>query len=300
MTEQATSAPSVALLGTGIMGAGMARSMLRAGIPLRVWNRTRSRAEPLEADGAIVSDSPAEAVRGADIIVTMLADGPAVLDAMTAAVPGLSPGQIWAQTSTVGVSWLEELAEFARDRGIVFLDAPVLGTREPAERGQLTVFAAGPGEASESIRERVRPVLEAIGQKTVWLDEVGTATRLKLVANSWVVALTNAIGESVALARGLGVDPEAFLRAMSGGPLDCTYLHVKGHAILSNDFTPSFSAALAGKDAGLVVEAAEAAGLRLDGASAVRERFRRAAALGHGEDDMAAVYFASFDGAATQ
>ncbi|HYZ56913.1 MAG TPA: NAD(P)-dependent oxidoreductase [Streptosporangiaceae bacterium] len=300
MTEQVTSAPSVALLGTGIMGAGMARSMLRAGMPLRVWNRTLDRAEPLEADGAIVCGSPAEAVRGADIIVTMLADGPAVLDAMTAAVPGFTPGQIWAQTSTVGTSWLEELAEFARDRGIVFLDAPVLGTRQPAEQGQLIVFAAGPGEASESIRERVRPVFEAIGQKTVWLPEVGAATRLKLVANSWVLALTNAVGEAVALARGLGVAPEAFLEAMSGGALDCPYLHVKARAILSDDFTPSFSVALAGKDAGLIVEAAEAAGLHLDVAPAVRERFRRAAALGHGEEDMAAAYFASFNGAATQ
>jgi 3-hydroxyisobutyrate dehydrogenase len=300
MTEQATSAPSVALLGAGIMGAGMARSMLRAGIPLRVWNRTRSRAEPLEADGAIVCGSPAEAARGADVIVTMLADGPTVLDVMTAAAPGLAPGQIWAQTSTVGISWLEELAELARDRGIMLIDSPVLGTRQPAEQGQLTVFAAAPADASESIRERVRPVFDAIGQKTVWLPGVGAATRLKLVVNSWVLALTNAVGEAVALARGLGTDPEAFLEVISGAGTDCPYLHMKAHAIISKDFTPSFGAALAGKDADLIVEAAEAAGLRLDGASAVRERFHRAAALGHGEEDMAAIYFASFNGAATQ
>jgi 3-hydroxyisobutyrate dehydrogenase len=298
MTEQAASAPSVALLGTGIMGAGMARNMLRAGIPLRVWNRTQARAELLEADGAAACDSPAEAVRGADVIVTMLADGPAVLDVMRAAAPGLGPGQIWAQTSTVGVSWVEELAEFARDAGIVFLDSPVQGTRQPAEQGQLTVYAAGPDRGSENIRERVRPVFEAIGQRTMWLDQVGQATRLKLVANNWVMALTNGVAESLALARGLGVAPEAFLEAVSGGALDCPYLHVKARAIVGNDFTPSFSVALASKDAGLIAEAGEAAGLRLDGASAVAERFRRATALGHGEDDMAAVYFASFDGEA--
>jgi 3-hydroxyisobutyrate dehydrogenase len=300
MTEHAASVPSVALLGTGIMGAGMARNMLRAGIPLRVWNRTRAKAQAFEADGAAACDSPAEAVLGADVIVTMLADGPTVLDVMTAAIPGLTPGQIWAQASTVGLSWLEELAELARDHGIVFLDSPVLGSRQPAARGQLTVFAAGPGEASGSIRERVRPVFDAIGQKTVWLDEVGAATRLKLVANSWVLALTNAVGESVALARGLGVDPEAFLRSVSGGAVDCPYLHMKAGVIINNDFTPDFSVALAGKDARLIVQAGETAGLRLDVASASAERFHRAADLGHGEEDMAAAYFASFPAEAMQ
>jgi 3-hydroxyisobutyrate dehydrogenase len=293
MTQQA---PSVALLGTGLMGAGMARNMLRAGISLRVWNRTRAKAEPLEAEGAAVCDTPDEAVRGADVIVTMLADGPTVLEVMRAAASTLSPGQIWAQTSTVGVGWLDELAGFAREHGLVLLDSPVQGTRQPAEAGQLVVYAAGPDGASDAVRERVRPVFDAIGQKTLWLDEVGTATRLKLVANSWVLALTNAVGEAVALANGLGVSPESFLQAISGGATDCPYLHVKARAIIDNDYTPSFTLALAGKDADLIVEAGQGAGLHLDVAAAGAERFRRAARLGHAEDDMAAAYFASFDG----
>ena len=176
------------------MGAGMARNMLKAGISLRAWNRTASKAEPLEADGAALCDDPADAVRGADIIVTMLSDGPTVFDVMTAAGPGLTPGQIWVQTATVGISWLDELAELARDRELVFVDAPVLGTRKPAEEGKLTVFAGGPDDASDSIRERVRPVFDAIGTKTIWLDEVGAATRLKLVTNGWIAALTVAAG----------------------------------------------------------------------------------------------------------
>ena len=180
----------------------------------------------------------------------------------------------------------------------MFLDAPVLGTRKPAEQGQLTIFAAGPDEASQSIRERVRPVFDAVGRKTVWLDEVGAATRLKLVTNSWVTALNVAAGESVALARALGVDPEDFLEAVAGGLTDSPYLHMKARAILDEDFTPSFSVTLAGKDARLIKEAGETAGLRMDVASAAAERFGRAAALGHGDDDMAAAYFASFDGTA--
>ena len=296
MTEQAASQPSVALLGTGIMGTGMARNMLQAGIPLRVWNRTRSRAEPLAAEGAAVCSDPAEAVRGADIIVTMLSDGPAVFEAMTAAGPGLTPGQIWVQAATVGLAWLDELAELARDRALVLIDAPVLGTRKPAEEGQLTVLAGGPDGASDSVRERVRPVFDAVGRKTVWLDEVGAATRLKLVANSWIAALNVAVGETVALAEALDVAPETFLEAIRGGLADSAYLHLKARAIIDDDYTPSFSVALAGKDARLIKEAGEAAGLRMDVATAAAERFARAAELGHAEDDMAAAYFASFDG----
>jgi len=296
MTEQAASQPSVALLGTGIMGTGMARNMLKAGIPLRVWNRTRSRAEPLEAEGAAVCSDPAEAVRGADIIVTMLSDGPAVFEAMTAAGPGLTPGQIWVQAATVGLAWLDELAELGRDRALVLIDAPVLGTRKPAEEGQLTVLASGPDGASDSVRERVRPVFDAVGRKTVWLDEVGAATRLKLVANSWITALNVAVGESVALAEALDVAPETFLEAVQGGLADSAYLHLKARAIIDDDYTPSFSVALAGKDARLIKEAGEAAGLRMDVATAAAERLARAAELGHAEDDMAAAYFASFDG----
>ena len=137
----------MALLGTGIMGAGMGRNMLRAGLPLRAWNRTIVKARTLEPDGAQVAQTPAEAVAGAQIIVTMLADADAVTDAITAAAPGLHEGQIWAQVSTVGVTGADALATLASKHGLVFVDAPVLGTRQPAEQGTLTIFASGPDAA---------------------------------------------------------------------------------------------------------------------------------------------------------
>lgn len=124
---------------------------------------------------------------------------------------------------------------------------------------------------------------------------MGAATRLKLVANSWIAALNVAAGESVALARALGVDPEAFLEVVAGGLSDSPYLHMKARAILEEDYTPNFTVALAGKDARLIKEAGEAAGLHMDVASAAADRFGRAADLGHGDEDMAAAYFASFD-----
>ncbi|HVL84177.1 MAG TPA: NAD(P)-dependent oxidoreductase [Pseudonocardia sp.] len=286
--------PTVALLGTGIMGAGMARNVLAAGLALRVWNRTAEKTRPLVDVGAEPAADPATAVRGADVVVTMLGDGADVRAVMEQAAPGLAAGQVWAQTTTVGVAPFAELAAFADEHGLLLVDAPVVGTRAPAEQGTLLVLAAG----NPAARGAAEPVFDAIGRRTVWLadDAAGAAaSRLKLVVNSWVLAVTAAAGEAVALAEGLGVDPQAFLDAVAGGPLELPYLQLKATAMLARDWTTSFSVANAAKDAGLVVDAAEAAGVRLDVAAAARERLRRAEAAGHGDADMAANYLASWD-----
>ncbi|MEU6342673.1 NAD(P)-dependent oxidoreductase [Streptomyces sp. NPDC046977] len=291
---------SVAVLGTGIMGAAMARNLVRAGLDVRVWNRTSSKAEPLAEDGVRVAATPAEAVEGADVVLTILHDGPAALETMRQAAPALRPGTVWAQATTAGVEALGAFAEFAAAHGIVFVDSPVLGTRQPAEAGELLVLAAGPQE----VRQALEPVYGAIGRRTQWVGEdaaEGAASRLKLVVNSWVLTVTHGTAEALALAEGLGVDPRAFLDAVAGGGLDMGYLRGKADAILRGDFAPSFALQTAEKDARLVVAAGEAAGVRLDVAEAGAERFRRAAAQGHGEEDMAATWFASFgDGRAAQ
>ncbi|MEV4741516.1 NAD(P)-dependent oxidoreductase [Streptomyces sp. NPDC049555] len=285
---------SVAVLGTGIMGAAMARNLARAGLDVRAWNRTRAKAEPLAAHGITVADSPGAAVRGADAVLTMLHDGPAALDVLRAAAPDLAPGTVWVQCSTAGLEGLAELAAFADGNDLVLLDAPVLGTRQPAEAGELVVLVAGPQDACRA----AAPVFEAVGSRTLRVGDDaadGAATRLKLVINSWVLTVTHGAAEALALARGLGVDPEHFLEAVAGGPLDLPYLQAKSRLLLENALTPpSFATATAEKDARLIVAAAEAAGVRLDVAAAGAERFRRAVAQGHGEQDMAASYFASF------
>jgi 3-hydroxyisobutyrate dehydrogenase len=269
---------AVAVLGTGIMGAAMARNLAAAGHRVTAWNRSRDKAEPLAADGIRVADTPAEAVAGADAVVTMLFDAPAVKDVITQAAP--ARGTRWIQSTTAGLDGIADLAAVADEHGLVFFDAPVLGTRAPAEAGQLTVLAAGPN-------------------KTLWTGTDGadgSASRLKLVANSWVLVLTNGIGEVLALAQSLGVDPRNFFDLIKGGPLDAGYAHAKGGLILdgATDRT-SFGLDTALKDTRLIVEAARANGVRLDLAEAGAERFRRASAQGHGDEDMAASYFASFD-----
>ncbi|MFD5796111.1 NAD(P)-dependent oxidoreductase [Streptomyces diastatochromogenes] len=291
MTDKLT----VSVLGTGIMGAAMARNLARAGHEVRAWNRTREKAEPLAANGIRVTDTPTGAVAGADVVLTMLYDGNAVLEVMREAAPALRTGAVWAQCTTAGIELVADLAAFAREHGLVFYDAPVLGTRQPAEAGQLTVLAAGPEEG----RETVTPVFDAVGAKTVWTGAdgaAGSASRLKLVANSWVLAATAAAGEVLALSQALGVDPQDFFDLIQGGPLDMGYLRAKSALVLDGKLTPaSFAVATAAKDARLIVEAGERNGVRLDVAAATAERLARAAAQGHADEDMVAAYFASFD-----
>ncbi|WP_326696112.1 NAD(P)-dependent oxidoreductase [Streptomyces sp. NBC_01754] len=281
--------PAVAVLGTGIMGTGMAHSLLRARLPVRAWNRTRAKADPLASAGATVTDTAEEAVRGADVILTVLNDGRAVTETLTAAAGGLRPGQIWLQSSTIGIDATTELVHRAAGLGLVYLDAPVSGTKQPAEQGTLTVFVSGPSSA----RTTAGPVLDAIGQRTVWVGEdPGAATRLKLVANTWLINLVNSVAECLNLAEGLGLDPQLFLDAMKGGPLDTPYLQGKSAAVLTGDLAPSFALSTALKDSRLILEAAEAAGVTLDLVTASAERFTRAEDAGHGGQDMIATYYA--------
>jgi 3-hydroxyisobutyrate dehydrogenase len=282
---------TVAVLGTGIMGAGMARSLLREGIGVRAWNRTRAKAEPLAADGARICDEPAEAVAGAGVALTMLRDADVVEEVMAGTLAALDEDAIWVQTATVGVAAADRLARLAAQRDVPFFDAPVLGTKQPAEEGKLLVMVSGP----TAHRARAQPVFDAIGVRTTWVGEGTEASRLKVVVNSWVLALTTAIGETMALAEGLGLDPKLFLESIAGGPLDTLYAHTKGGAILSGDFPPSFKTETALKDTELIVQAARDAGLTPLLAEAVRDQMFRAVELGHGSKDMAAVYFAARD-----
>ncbi|MFE7541094.1 NAD(P)-dependent oxidoreductase [Streptomyces platensis] len=286
---------SVAVLGTGIMGAAMARNLAAAGLDVRAWNRTRARAEPLSADGVRVTGSPAEAVDGADVVLTMLLDGAAVLDALRQAAGSLPPGALFLQMSTVGTDGLAPLARFADEHRLSFVDAPVLGTKVNAEKSELTVLAAGP----QDVRERAARVFDIVGSTTRWVGEdgaSGAASRLKLVINSWVVTVVNGTGEALALAEGLGVDPRDFLAAVAGGALDLPYLRLKSELILADNYPASFTVSAARKDARLITEAASEAGVRMDLVTADAERLRRAEEQGHGHKDAAAAYFASFDG----
>ncbi len=317
-------AETVAVLGAGgMMGFPIARNIARAGLPVRAWNRSAGKARPLAGDGVHLGTTPRDTAHGAGIVITMLADEDAVIAAMDGpdgalaamrdaprpAVTGQQSGNgqqrangprgangdsggsrqaLWVQMSTIGEEATRRCAELAAARGIGFVDAPVLGTRQPAEEGKLIVLESGPEEASG----RLRPVFDAIGQRTIHAGEAGAGSRLKLVTNSWVQVVVEAAAETIALAEGLDVDPELFFKAIEGGALDLPYLRMKGQAIASRDFTPAFRLSLAAKDAGLVKAAAQRHGLDLPLIDAIARRFAEGARE-HGDEDISATYLAS-------
>jgi 3-hydroxyisobutyrate dehydrogenase len=264
--------PVVAVLGTGTMGAGMVRSLRRADIPVQMWTRAAQKAQALTGTGARACDSPADAVAGADVVLTMLFDADAAIDVIRQAAP--PAGTTWLQCSTVGVEGAERTAAAAAELGLVLVDCPVLGTKQPAEQGALVLLASGP----EEVRGPLGPVFDALGSKTLWLGAAGAGSRLKMACNAWLFMVTAGTAQSIALARGLGVDPRDFLAAIEGGPLDTPYAHVKGELMIAGDFPVSFGLTGATKDARLIRDALGSAGLsdRLD--AAVLETMEAAAA----------------------
>ena len=283
-----------AVLGAGgTMGFAIARNLARAGIPVHAWNRTLEKARPLERDGATVAPTPAAAAAGAGVVLTMLSDADAVLAGMQGedgALSSMDAASVWLQMSTIGESGTEECMSLAQRHRVAFVDAPVLGTRQPAEAGQLVVMPSGPDD--EQLRGRLEPIFDAIGQRTIWVGEAGMGTRLKLVTNTWLLAVVEGTAETIALAQGLGVDPEHFFGAIDGGPLDLPYMRMKARAILEGDFTPSFRLALAAKDARLAEQAAERRGLDLPLLSTIHQRMEQGVPE-HGDEDLVATYLTS-------
>jgi 3-hydroxyisobutyrate dehydrogenase len=178
----------VAVLGTGIMGAPMARNLLKAGFQVRVWNRTPDKARVLAAEGADLAKTPAEAVRDAAFVITMLTDTAAVLAVMGQAADSVPPGAVWLQTSMD--TDLERAAALAEDHGIRFVSCPVIGTRKTAGRGRLVVLASGPGD----VLDRAQPIFDAIGSKTVRLaPDTGRASRMRLVVSAWTLGILESL-----------------------------------------------------------------------------------------------------------
>ena len=277
---------SIAVLGTGTMGAPVARGLAAAGHDVRVWNRSAERAAPLAGQGCTLAGSPAEAATGADVLLTMLYDLAAAREVAPDALRALPEGAVWLQMGTVGPAGSRVLAGLAAGHGVPFVDAPLVGTKGPAEQGTLVVLASGP----PAVRDVASRVFDVVGSRTLWVD--GDASALKLVVNSWVLALIEGLAEAVALAEAAGLDPQLFLDAIAGGPTDAPYAQAKTAMMIARDFPPSFALAGALKDADLVLELAGEVGVEMAVTEGVRRHLALAADRGHGDEDMAATYWA--------
>jgi 3-hydroxyisobutyrate dehydrogenase len=284
-----TSEPTIAFLGLGRMGLPMAMNLVRAGFHVRVWNRTLSRTRVFAAAGGVPAATPADATRGADIVITMLADGPAVRAAMErpeGGLDGAAPGQVWVQMSTVGVEWTRALSGLAAAYKVSYVDAPVSGSEGPARTGDLVILASGPAH----VHDKLAPVFGALGRSAVWLGEAGAGTRAKLVLNNLLVDLVEATAEALTFAERLELDPADIVELLRATPLGAPLAVQKAQVMLAGDFRPAFALKHAIKDAGLAVDAARERDTELALTEALLPRWQRAADAGHADDDLAAVY----------
>jgi 3-hydroxyisobutyrate dehydrogenase len=218
----------------------------------------------------------------------MLSDGPAT-DQVLRGPDGqldIPAGLIWIQMATVGMDWTQRFVNTSTRYQVSFFDAPVSGGQGPAQAGELTILASGP----HWLREAVDPVFAALGRATAWLGPAGHGTRAKLVLNNWLADLTEMTAETLAFARQLGLDPAAIVDLLDSTPLGSPYAVQKARAMLAGDFAPGFALKHALKDADLAAQAAQASGAELSLTSALLPRWRDAAASGHADDDLSAIY----------
>ncbi len=285
-TSQPSRRPAVALLGTGTMGSGMAQRMLDLGFPVNVWNRTSGPVTALTEHGATARATPTEAVAAAEIVVTMLPNGDTVADVMLrgGTLDALRANATWAQMGTIGFEATERLAaEVARRRpDVMFVDAPVSGSREPARNGRLLILASGPDRSHDS----VDAVFAALGQRTLWLGRAGIASRLKLVLNAWLAFEIEAAAEASALAERLGIPYAVLADAVVGGPLASATALAKLAKMERGDYSADFSLEWALKDLDLALASSGAETTPV--VLAIAERWRRLVAQGHGHFDISA------------
>ncbi|HMH93168.1 MAG TPA: NAD(P)-dependent oxidoreductase [Streptosporangiaceae bacterium] len=284
----------VAVLGTGIMGSAMARNLISAGLRTTVWDRSQAATAPLSDAGAVVAASAGQAVEDAHVVITMLPTAEVVnsviFDGRVA--EALAHGAVWAQMGTIGLTATAEivsrLGQLRPD--VLFVDAPVSGSKGPAEAGQLLILASGPPAAAAS----TDPVFSVIGRKTVWLGEAGQGSRMKLAVNAYMSILIEGVAEALELAGRLGIDDSRLAECIEGGPLDAPIADAKLHKMERGDFAPEFPLAWALKDVdlalGAVGDGAGDGGLPL--LAALSRQWRAAVDSGHGREDVSAARLA--------
>lgn len=277
--------PAVAVVGLGAMGGRVARRLLRAGREVAVWNRSPEKLAPLIDLGAVAVATPAEAAARAEMLITMVT-GPSSLHAVTKGADGIAggahPGLTVVEMSTVGPAAIRQLAS-ALPGGTAVLDAPVLGSIGEAEAGALTILVGGPAQLVAA----ARPLLSLLGSVT-HVGPLGSGAAAKLVVNATLFASIAALGEAIALARGLGLSGDAVYEVLAATPL-AHQAERRRHAIDTGDYPPRFRLDLARKDSELVREAAAAAGIELRLLEATRTWLAAAEAAGHGDRDYTAM-----------
>jgi len=279
----------VGFAGLGIMGSAMAANLVKAGFKVTVWNRSPDKYAPLQTMGATVAATPRALAKQCDIVITMLADPRAVeyvRDGLNGIIAGLAPGKGYLDMSTVAAETSLETARLAHGMGALFLEAPVGGSRKPAEDATLTIMAAG----DRTLYDLSLPILEKLGKKIIFLGEAGMAARMKLATNLVMCGALTALCEGMALAAGSGLEPAQLLEVLDSGAVSNPMFRLKGPLIAANgEFPPSFPLKHMQKDLRLALQLAEEAGQPLFATAVINELYKSALSAGLGDSDFAAV-----------
>ncbi|MEE3649915.1 MULTISPECIES: NAD(P)-dependent oxidoreductase [unclassified Brenneria] len=279
--------PDVAVLGLGAMGHAFASNLLKKEFVVTAWNRTKARGEDLVANGLKLSDSPVEAVKNADVVIVMLTDAETTEAIVAQIREHLKSGAILCQMGTIGVESTDKLAQALGDyrQDITFIDAPVSGTKAPAENAQILILASGDRERAAN----AEPVFAAIGKGTLWLGEAGRGSRMKLVVNTWLILLMQGLSESLLLADQFGFSEDDLWAVLDGGPLAVPYAKAKMEMIKSGSYAPQMQLNWALKDARLALSSVSA-GQTLPCLRETASLWRQAVDAGYGADDLSVVY----------
>jgi 3-hydroxyisobutyrate dehydrogenase len=279
---------SVAFLGLGLMGSGMAARLLAHGFHVKVYNRDPQKAAPLAKAGAKVANSPREAAQGAGIIISMVADdmaARAVWLGENGALAGAAPGTVLVESSTITVDWVSELAAAAAQKGCELLDAPVTGSKTQAASGELNFLVGG----SASALETARPALAAMSRGIVHLGPGGSGALLKLINNFLCGVQVASLAEAMALIEKSGLDRARALEIVTNGAPGSPLLKTLSARMTVPDYTPNFLLRLMAKDLAYAVAEGHKLSIDLATARAALGLFRQATASGHGDQDIAAV-----------
>ncbi|MBF6637220.1 NAD(P)-dependent oxidoreductase [Rouxiella silvae] len=281
--------PTVAVLGLGAMGHAFAANLVKKGFTTRVWNRTTARAEDLVKAGAVAGKTPRETVEGVDVVIAMLSDGEttlSVFNGVDGLLAGLKEGGIVVQMGTIGVDATETLIALLKNQrpDAVYIDAPVSGTKGPAEQAQIVVLASGDREAGAA----VEPVFAAISKGVKWLGEAGRASKMKLVVNAWLISMVEGIAESSQLAEELGFTTDELWGVLDGGPLAVPYIKGKMDMFKNDDYTPQMQLTWALKDINLAIKAGGSRTLPL--MNNISQTWQKAVEAGYGHSDLSVVY----------
>ena len=277
---------NITVLGTGIMGGGIATVAASKGFSVTAWNRTVERAQALEGPGLKAEPELAAAVSNADVIAIVVFDAASVMDVLERSYQAAPADAVWIQMSTIGTEGSGKVREFAEAHDLHLIETMMMGSKDQANSSQLILIGGG----EQTLFEQATPFLDAISKKLVHCGpQVGDGTAVKLACNLWLGCITAAACQSVKVLERQNVDPQLFLDVIAGGTSDSPYAHIKGGKAITKDYSPQFEVSALEKDLGLMKAVMDSVGFRNDLLSLVMDLYAQSDGNGHAHDDISAV-----------